>query len=88
MYFVYMIKDNTNSLHIGLTDNPERRLREHNSGRGALFTKSTSSFEIVFLEEYETLTEARKRETQLKKWRREKKEFLIEKYNNGFETKI
>jgi putative endonuclease len=88
MYFVYMIKDNTNNLYIGLTDNPERRLYEHNSGRGALFTKNTSHFKIVFLEEYKTLIEARKREIQLKKWRREKKEILIEKYNNGLKTNM
>jgi len=82
-----MIKNSYNNLYIGVTDNPERRLDEHNSKRGSDFTKIRDKFEIVFLEKYNTLTEARKREIQIKKWRRDKKERLIELYKNGLETK-
>jgi len=52
-----------------------------------LFTKRDSKFEIVFLEEHLTLTSARKREIQIKKWRREKKETLIAKFQSGLSTK-
>lgn len=86
MHFVYMIRNSYGDLYIGITDNPEQRLKYHNEKRGALFTKRDSKFEIVFLEEYETLAEARKREIQIKKWRREKKEVLIDRFLKGLPT--
>jgi len=86
MYFVYMIKNSYGDLYIGITDNPDQRLKYHNEKRGALYTKRDSKFGIVFLEQYSTLAEARKREIQIKKWRREKKESLIERYRKGLPT--
>ncbi len=86
MYFVYMIKNNQNDLYVGITDNPNRRLAEHNGGIGANFTKSHYLFSIVFLEEHENSSSARKREIQIKKWRRDKKEMLIEFYKKGIQT--
>lgn len=88
MYFLYMIKNQKDRLYIGVTNNPERRLQEHNSTSGAEYTKNTSPFSIVFLEEYGTLAEARKREIQLKKWSRVKKEKLIELYKKHKNTKL
>ncbi len=72
--YVYMIKNSADKLYIGITKNPEERLLYHNQKRGAKFTKYIPNFKIVFLEKYETLEQARKREIQIKKWRREKKE--------------
>lgn len=86
MFYFYMIKNNKNSLYVGITENPKRRLNDHNSKKGSKFTKERGNFEIVFLEEYETLYQARRREIQVKKWRRDKKDFLINKYKNNFEN--
>lgn len=83
-----MIKDDRENLYIGVTDNPQRRLFEHNSKRGASYTKTKDLFRIVFLEEHLTLASSRSREIQLKKWRRDKKEFLIQRYQQGLPTKI
>lgn len=88
MYFVYMIKNSYGNLYVGVTDNPTRRLSEHNSKRGANFTKERDVFKIVFLEEQFTLANARKREIQIKKWRRDKKEMLITLYEQGKNTKL
>jgi len=88
MHFVYMIKNKWNDLYVGITDNPEKRLQYHNQNRGALFTKRESEFEIVFLEKYSDLVQARKREVQIKKWRRDKKEKLIDLYKKRIETKL
>ena len=88
MYWVYMIRNKGNKLYIGITEDPSKRLSYHNSKIGALFTKNNPSFKIVFLEKYANLTEARKREIQIKKWRRNKKENLILRYSQGLETKI
>jgi putative endonuclease len=87
MYFVYMLQNAYGDLYVGITDNPQQRVKYHNERRGALFTKRDSKFEIIFLEEHSTLAAARKREIQIKKWRREKKETLIERYRKGLPTK-
>ena len=88
MYFVYMIKNSADKLYIGITENPSNRVEYHNQKRGACFTKYIPDFKIVFLENHSTLVEARKREIQIKKWRREKKEMLIERYKNNLPTKF
>lgn len=87
MYFVYMICNSANKLYVGVTKNPQARLKSHNEKCGAQFTKRIPTFEVVFLERYEILSEARKREIQIKKWRRDKKEMLIKKYQMGLATK-
>jgi putative endonuclease len=83
-----MIKNSADKLYIGISENPQERVVYHNSKLGARFTKYIPNFKIVFLEQYQTLLEARQREIQIKKWRREKKENLIEKYQKGLATKI
>jgi len=88
MHFVYIIQNSYGGLYVGITENPRQRLQYHNENRGALFTKRDSKFEIVFLEEHPTPAEARKREIQIKKWRRDKKEMLIERYAKNLPTKI
>lgn len=87
MYFVYMIKNNFEKLYVGITENPKARLYYHNSKMGAEFTKGKAKFYLVFSEKYNTLNEARKREIQIKKWRRDKKEKLIDLYNRNIPTK-
>ncbi len=85
--FVYMIKNSINKLYVGISENPKERLDYHNQKRGSQFTKYSPDFKIVFLEEYKDLASTRKREIQIKKWRRDKKELLIDKYRLGLETK-
>ena len=83
MYYVYIIKNTYDKLYTGISGNLPKRIYYHNANRGVLFTKSQlvsrDKFKIVFYEEYQTLAEARKREIQIKKWRREKKETDIRK---------
>lgn len=82
-----MAQNNYGKLYIGVSKDPYFRLKEHNTQRGSVFTKS-GNFKVVFQEEYFTLTEARKREIQIKKWRRDKKEQLILIYQKGLTTKM
>lgn len=82
MYFVYILRTSDNKLYIGISQDLSQRLQAHNQGRGSLFTKLHSKADIVFSESHPTLAAARKREIQLKKWSRAKKESLIEgKFN-------
>jgi len=87
MHYVYMIKDSHENLYVGITENLKNRLYYHNTNQGAQFTKLKAPFTLVFTEEYKTLIEARKREIQIKKWRRDKKELLIVRYAKGLSTK-
>jgi putative endonuclease len=87
MSYVYIIKNNTDKLYIGISSDPDKRLRDHNKKQGAEFTKS-GNFKIVFKESYTTLAGARNREIKIKKWRRDKKELLIDRYRQGLLTKL
>jgi len=83
-----MIKNQYGKLYTGITESLKDRLYYHNTKQGAQFTKSQSKFYFVFSEEYKTLAEARNREIQIKKWRRDKKELLIERFQKGLSTKL
>ena len=80
MYFVYMAKNDFGKLYVGITENPKNRIFYHHAERDAQCTKGKAKFKVVFSEECPTVVEARRREPQIKKWRRDKKEALIQRY--------
>ena len=66
MFFVYSIRSlNENYIYVGLTDNFERRFKEHQSGKNKT-TKPYKPFKILLVEHYPTRQEARNREKYLK----------------------
>ena len=66
MYYVYVLKSLTDrKSYIGLTDNPTRRLSEHNSGKH-FYTKRHIPWAIVWKQECDTLKDARAKEKHLK----------------------
>lgn len=75
--FVYILRCNDTSYYVGIAKDPQDRVREHNSGQGSSFTKKRRPVKLVYTEKHESYASARKREVQLKGWRREKKEWLI-----------
>ena len=81
MYFVYILKTSGDTFYIGQTNDLERRLKEHRerSVRSAKYIKYFDSFTLVYSEELETRSLAMKREAQLKKLTRVKKEAIITK---------
>ena len=78
-YFVYLLKCSDQSLYCGYTDDVEKRLKVHNSGKGAKYTKSRLPAELVYFEELEDKSQALRREMEIKKLPRRKKIELIEK---------
>ncbi len=88
MYYIYMIKNKAGKLYVGVSQNLKQRLYYHNTKQGAKFTKLDNKFHFVFCESYNSLAEARKREVQIKNWRRDKKEVLIKKFSSGQETRV
>lgn len=79
-YSVYILRTSSNTLYIGQTNNLEKRIKEHKnkSTKSAKYIKYFDSFKLVYSEEYPTRIEAMKREWQLKKWTKAKKEVLVE----------
>ena len=77
-YVTYMLQCADGSFYVGCTNNLEKRVKEHNkSKRGAHYTKIRRPVTLEYSEEFKTLKEARRRESEIKSWRREKKLALI-----------
>ena len=68
-------------MYIGVTGNLPRRLYEHRNGLVEGFTKKYNVHKLVYYENTSDVYSAISREKQLKKWRREKKNQLIEMMN-------
>ena len=84
-YYIYILANWTNSvIYIGVTNNLSRRLFEHKNKLLDGFTKKYNLDKLVYFETYNDINEAILREKELKKWRREKKNNLIESLNPGW----
>jgi len=75
--FVYILRCNDESLYTGWTNDIEERVKAHNEGRGAKYTNSRKPVHLIYHEEFETKSEALKREMVIKKMSRSQKEQLI-----------
>ncbi|OGH14708.1 MAG: hypothetical protein A2860_01175 [Candidatus Levybacteria bacterium RIFCSPHIGHO2_01_FULL_37_33] len=62
---LYVLKDNEGNCYKGMTNNLIRRLHEHKN-RQNISTSRMSNIEVVYIEKYDTFSEARKREVYLK----------------------
>lgn len=76
--FTYMVRCSDGTLYTGWTNDLEKRIETHNSGRGAKYTKSRRPVTLVYFEEFSTKTEAMSREVHLKQLTRTEKLRLIE----------
>lgn len=77
-WFVYILKCSDNTYYCWSTNDTEKRLHEHNNLKSwAHYTKIRRPVEIIYTENFETLSEARKRECEIKKLNRIQKEKLI-----------
>jgi putative endonuclease len=73
----YILRLKSGNLYVGSTTDLENRYEDHRSGRACRTTKFDSPVAIVFYEEFESFSEARHREAQVKRWSRAKKEALV-----------
>lgn len=77
MYFVYIVRCADGSLYTGYALDPAAREELHNRGRGARYTAGRRPVKLVHTEVFETVGDALRREHELKRWSRAKKEALI-----------
>ena len=81
VYYCYMVECADGSLYTGWTTDPQRRVKEHNAGRGALYTRWRRPVILRYLEEAQTRSDAQRRENEIKKLTRQKKLELVKAYN-------
>ncbi|MFA6492856.1 MAG: GIY-YIG nuclease family protein [Patescibacteria group bacterium] len=80
-WFFYIVRCSDNSLYSGITNNINERISKHNKGKGAKYTSCRRPVKLVYSEECEDISSARKREEQVKRWKKEKKEVLIKDFS-------
>lgn len=76
MFYVYMLRCKDGSLYTGQTNDLETRLRQHAEGTGAKYVRGRRPFELAYVEEVNTRSEALKREIALRKLSKGEKELL------------
>ena len=76
MHFVYIIECKDGKLYTGITDNVERRFKEHQR-QGSHFTSYNQVTKLLYKEPFPDIHAAAKREKQIKGWTRRKKLALI-----------
>ncbi|MCX6181319.1 MAG: GIY-YIG nuclease family protein [Bacteroidetes bacterium] len=80
--YTYLISNYERTvLYIGVTNDIERRMMEHKSGSGSIFSSQYKCKYLMFFEEFQTISDAIEREKQLKNWRKEWKWNLIKENN-------
>ncbi len=78
MWYLYILRLADDSLYTGITTDVDRRVEEHREGDGSKYVRSRLPCELVYTEELDGRSEALKREAEIKSWRKEKKEELVE----------
>ena len=77
MNYTYIVKCADGTLYTGWTNDLEKRMKAHNSGKGAKYTKARRPVELAYYEEFETKEQAMKREYAIKQLGRKEKQKLI-----------
>lgn len=80
--YVYILHCADNTYYTGWTTDIQNRIKNHNTGKGARYTKNRRPVKLVHLEEFETKSQALKREYEIKQFTRKEKEELIQSGNH------
>lgn len=85
--YVYIIKCSDKSLYTGWTNDLENRIKKHQSGNGAKYTRGRLPVSLVYYEELTSRSLAMTREAMIKKMSRAEKDLLIESKKVNFKDK-
>ena len=78
VHYAYVLRCSDGSFYTGYTTDVERRVREHDAGDGAKYTRGRTPVELVHVERFESKSAAMSREYDIKQLSRSRKERLIE----------
>ena len=84
-WVVYILECRDGSLYTGITDNLDKRLKAHNSGRGAKYTRGRGPVELRYRESCADHGTALRREIEIKRLTRQQKWLLIGEYRPNAE---
>ena len=76
-HYVYIVRCKDHSLYTGYTTNLDERVKAHSRGEGAKYTKGRGPVILVYHEVYDDKSTAMKREYEIKRWTKSKKEKFI-----------
>jgi putative endonuclease len=82
-FYCYILECADGSFYTGWTKDPTRREKQHNAGRGALYTRMHRPVKLVYIEEQPDLSSALKREWSLKQLKHTQKAVLVTKSKPG-----
>ena len=85
-YYVYIVASKSRVIYVGMTGFLMSRVLQHCAGEGGEFTRRYRAHRLVYYQTFHNVGDAIRRETELKKWRREKKVALIEERNPTWEN--
>ncbi|MCK4440305.1 GIY-YIG nuclease family protein [Candidatus Bathyarchaeota archaeon] len=85
-YYVYVLLCEDGSYYTGYAKNVKRRVRQHNKGQGARYTGMHKPEKIVYVEEFNSRSEAMKREREIKSFSHKKKHRLANLYERSRST--
>ena len=77
--YVYIVECSDGTWYTGWTNDLEHRMQAHNSGQGAKYTRSRRPVRLIYFEEHESASSARRREYAIKRLTRAQKEKLVER---------
>ena len=77
MNYTYIVKCGDGTYYTGWTNDIEKRLKTHNEGKGAKYTKTRRPVTLVYYESFQTKEEAMRREWEIKQMKRGEKEKLF-----------
>ncbi len=75
--YTYILKCSNGTYYTGSTNDIQRRVRQHEAGEGANYTRKHLPIELVYVEIHSRIDHAFNREKQIQKWSQRKKEALI-----------
>ncbi|MBM7573133.1 GIY-YIG nuclease family protein [Aquibacillus albus] len=85
-YYVYILKCKDGTFYTGYTNNLNRRMVMHDSGKGAKYTRGRGPFQLVYYQTFPTKEEAMQAEYQIKQLGRKQKEQLVQTYQEGIKS--
>ncbi|HKL13484.1 MAG TPA: GIY-YIG nuclease family protein [Halanaerobiales bacterium] len=77
MHYVYIVKCADGTYYTGYTNNLKRRIKQHNEGEGAKYTKGRRPVKLVHSEQFETQSKAMQREYEIKQFKKARKIEII-----------
>ncbi len=79
MWFLYILECSDGSFYTGISNDLNKRLKEHNSGKGSKYTRARLPVEFIYTEELKDKSQALKREAEVKQLSRIQKKQLVGK---------